>query len=42
MDIDRSIVGREFDRTDTEPVGADEPLMIPRDAARRVIQSART
>jgi hypothetical protein len=30
MDIDRWIVGREFDRTDTEPVGADELIAFAR------------
>jgi len=30
MDIDRSIVGREFDRTDTAPVDADELIAFAR------------
>jgi len=30
MDIDQSILGREFDRTDTEPVDADELIAFAR------------
>jgi hypothetical protein len=35
MDMDRSILGKEFDRTDTEPVTADELIAFARSLGER-------